>query len=282
MRCTPPVVAPSRHSVGLACNLLLFGALFACRGTATITASAKSQSIQATGDLGINSSKPELSPDLPIDLANVPDSETQCTVQRCTCTVDEDCPFPFDLPCLDSPTGGTCAAICDTCSAEEACVTFISKPDVDPLYLCVNPFFSLCAPCDSDIDCGRHFHADSNPIFPDTPWCHRETQSSPGHCVLEWDHCPIGYALASVKHLGKTVEVCEPVDKGCGCSPWAVTYGAHPRCVPASDGCIGEFQCLKSGDLPLCIPIAPTTETCNGLDDNCNGQTDEKLDCGGG
>ncbi len=50
------------------------------------------------------------------------------------------------------------------------------------------------------------------------------------------------------------------------------------QCVHGNMTCVAtncsEHSCADAGD--VCFPTQPTTETCNGIDDNCNGQVDEK------
>ena len=70
-----------------------------------------------------------------------------------------------------------------------------------------------------------------------------------------------------------------------------VAGGTRPCRVPGALGVCadGQQRCERSGQgedglfvvgWSACVGAAPTTETCNGLDDDCDGASDEGLSCG--
>ena len=73
------------------------------------------------------------------------------------------------------------------------------------------------------------------------------------------------------------VESCNGVDDDCngtvddGVAPLSCGVGA----------CVNSVQaCLLDGGVNTCVPLAGSAETCNNVDDNCNGVLDEQLDGG--
>jgi hypothetical protein len=82
---------------------------------------------------------------------------------------------------------------------------------------------------------------------------------------------------------GQTVKQClrKPGAGQCPCSPTAIAAGASTSCSTSTGGsagatgkCAGTRTCTAEG-LSLCSAASPTTEVCNGDDDDCDGQTDE-------
>jgi hypothetical protein len=64
--------------------------------------------------------------------------------------------------------------------------------------------------------------------------------------------------------------------QACICSPFAITHQASTECGVANQHgtCIGERVCAAEG-LSACDAASAQTETCNGLDDDCDGETDK-------
>ena len=88
--------------------------------------------------------------------------------------------------------------------------------------------------------------------------------------------CPGGYTCADGKDVaGADVKQCKPTDGACSCSKWAVDNKAKTTCTDASGKCQGEVACAAEGESSACSAATPAKETCNALDDDCNGQTDD-------
>ncbi len=136
---------------------------------------------------------------------------------------------------------------------------------------------TLCNPCNSDADCGNGSLC--VPHYTGGSFC----------ASLCTDTCPTGYLCTPYAKGGN---VCAPpVNNGqvgadfgeCACSPEAIAAGLSTACsIPTADAaCIGKRVCSAAG-LSACDAPAPATETCDGKDNNCNGQTDEGSLCDDG
>ena len=68
---------------------------------------------------------------------------------------------------------------------------------------------------------------------------------------------------------------CVRTQGACSCTKWGAFVGATTGCAQQNDlgTCKGTRKCALTG-LTTCSAPAPATETCNGLDDNCDGITD--------
>lgn len=82
--------------------------------------------------------------------------------------------------------------------------------------------------------------------------------------------------------VGATTETCDGKDNDCD---GAIDEGITESCVV--NGCAGTRICVPggTGQFTACVPTSPQPETCNGKDDDCNGQTDDgipDLRCGQG
>ncbi len=83
------------------------------------------------------------------------------------------------------------------------------------------------------------------------------------------------------------VEACNGADDDCDGSTDEGTFG---RCVDGQGACAaeGDFRCVEGATRCVATLPAPSAETCNGVDDDCDGLTDEdaaqacETDCGAG
>ena len=61
------------------------------------------------------------------------------------------------------------------------------------------------------------------------------------------------------------------IDEGCACRP-----GTEQSCGPERGACVQGTQSCVDGEWGPCLGgVGPAPETCNGLDDDCDGQTDD-------
>ena len=191
----------------------------------------------------------------------------------CPCEKNSDC---YSSYCIITREGKRCAQFCssdESCPEGYSCVTALVGGDV--MNLCMDIFARLCEPCIKDGDCKLPFVTTQSHCLdfgPGGKFCG-------GPCSKDGD-CPEGYKCSDVKlPPGDTqIKQCIPTDGTCTCSKLAIEELASTMCYNENDfgRCKGTRTCTRSG-LTECNASVPQEETCNGMDDNCNGQTDEGM-----
>ncbi len=193
------------------------------------------------------------------------------------CDGNLDC---FSGYCLISQEGKVCTIACDTeCPDGWQCLqSSIALPDI--VYICLPMHLSLCFACQDDDDCdtsgldtgSRCVAGDSGGSF-----C--------GSKCDEVDDCPADYdCLEVVSTAGQTIDQCVLADdEECACSPYAIDQGASTDCTSppldgeeSGEGCPGTRKCTEDG-LTDCDAPPAVAETCDGKDNDCDGDIDEGL-----
>ncbi len=216
---------------------------------------------------------------LPTDVTSTADiaSDTTGTAAQCpggggcACTTDGECTAKH---CLADETGAkTCARACDRdlCPAGYGCGALGGKA------VCIPRRVNLCEPCLKD---------DSECAIDGLPGAACVKYGNMGAfcgtpCLGDGD-CGSGLACRSVERIeGGQTQQCVRVDGGgalteCACSKRAIA-GQKSTVCGVTDGahtCAGTRACGASG-LSACSARTPAAETCDGVDNDCNGATDE-------
>ena len=139
---------------------------------------------------------------------------------------------------------------------------------------CLDENNQLCQPCAVDADC-----------FGEVSRCLQLSATSPqrfcgrdcsGTTELSTE-CPDGFTCEAVAGGGPQ---CTPVSNSCDCGP--INDGLTKACARtnALGTCFGQETCDAALGWFGCTALLPTAETCNGVDDDCNGSVDEGLTFG--
>ena len=235
------------------------------------------------GDAGCGTlSPPEL------DWAEAPCQCGECPPEQPHCWTDNTChvevePGDFDTPCESHVDclWGWCIQIFEgnalcTVSCYDGC------PEgwecrCDPFWceewFCVPFDVYVCMPCTSSDECGSlNACLDSDTVG----------QVCVDYCKEDSD-CLAGYECV----MGKTVEgqegsFCLPEGGiACKCSLEASQVQVEGGCTMENDfgKCPGTRKCLPDGTISECEGQMPAPEECDGVDNNCDGDTDEGCDC---
>jgi len=161
--------------------------------------------------------------------------------------------------CVPHPSGMLCGA---SCSDGAACVEPGAQCVDD---ICYPSDAFLCRPCSTDAEC-------QSPGSPDG-LCVSYPDGAGSFCGLACTadtDCPTDFACTDT---GNGVTQCTATSLTCSCNPLAIADGASTSC--GQGACAGVATC-GSGGLGACDGGSPAAaETCDGLDDDCDGETDE-------
>ncbi len=234
------------------------------------------------------------------------------------CVTNEDCLSGF---CVEGPEGPVCTKTClapGDCPPDFVCVgTVNTYPDI--VFVCLPKFGRICAPCTTDSQCaggqcialpdGR---ACSVPCEADEdcakPYQCR-TLGNERYCLPPSGTCECRPADAGVKRFCEVTnefgtcfgyETCDPEAGFVGCD---ARTPAPEECNGVDDDCNGvpddgllEGQACEvsnehgtCGGIKVCLGPKgwsctapdPAPEACDGLDNDCDGQTDEDFKVGG-
>ena len=183
------------------------------------------------------------------------------------CDENDDC---FSGWCVITAEGKQCSKTCEeSCPLGWECRQLVKG---DPVFICLPRWLHLCDPCETTTDCVQD-------------------ESDTGHyCLDRGEHgrfcggkcesdgkCPTGYSCQDVPVNGESIaKQCVPDSGVCACSALAVDLQLQTTCSAgnAFGVCPGTRTCSETG-LSDCNASPAEVEACDGLDNDCNGATDD-------
>ena len=186
------------------------------------------------------------------------------------CESGADCNDGF---CIQTPEGLQCTETCEEeCPFGWSCA--LHTPSMpDQIYLCVPTQMELCRPCSGNTDCWTN-GVDAG----QTCVVYGASGSYCGEPCSDESPCPDGYSCEERQDVtGASSFVCVTAEE-CSCSQWFVDQGAATVCAVENEwgSCPGERWC-DAGGLTACSAAEPEEETCDGNDNDCDGEVDEEL-----
>lgn len=174
--------------------------------------------------------------------------------------------------CIESAVGKVCTETClENCPDSWVC-SEVTVTGTDTTYICKPKYLHLCDPCLTHEDCADNAAQDAKCL----PY-----ESAGQFCGVDCSQgqiCPIGYTCQDFAGPADlNYQQCAPESGVCSCSPLAEGLGLSTTCssVNEAGSCEGTRTCIEGQGLSDCDALAPSLETCDGLDNDCNDFIDD-------
>ena len=187
----------------------------------------------------------------------------------CPCDSNTDCLSGW---CVFHSGDKVCSQTCvEECPEGWSCEP---APGPDPVSVCKSLYPSLCLPCTSSDKCDLLGGGKCIVYGP-------EVGAFCGAGCDEGTPCPTGYECEKIETTeGQTSSQCMLVVGECACTVYAIAEEAQTSCTVSNEfgACLGWRVCSEEG-LGECSAATPAEETCDGVDNDCDGATDAGADC---
>ncbi|MBM4352265.1 MAG: hypothetical protein FJ109_00495 [Deltaproteobacteria bacterium] len=184
------------------------------------------------------------------------------------CDTGSDCQSGW---CVQYLGESVCTQACqEECPAGWSCKQ-VAGTDPDVVYICVAKYANLCRPCFDSSDCASTGGAQDACLDygPEGSFCG-------GPCSGDGE-CPWGFSCQEIVSVdGAVLEQCVNEAGQCPCTASSAALGLATACTISNEAgtCVGKRLCTADG-LSDCDAQLPAEESCNGLDDDCDGEVDE-------
>ena len=258
------------------CTFLAFAISLGCSGGTDSVNTPESPTPDAAADIEVIwraddiapdtlDAGPELPSDLPPDLASGCEAGEGCF--RDPCGGNEDC---LSGLCVEHMGDSVCTRTCaEDCPPGWSCKG-IDALGPDVYFLCISNYANLCRPCATGDNCKSVGAEDVCLDYGD------EGSFCGGPCETN-DDCPWGFSCEDgVTVDGIETRQCTANAGVCPCTDSSVALALWTPCDQENEWgvCDGKRVCMAEG-LTTCDAEDPAEESCNGVDDDCDGETDE-------
>jgi len=208
---------------------------------------------------------------LPDVVPDVPEVEcepgTGCPMELCLENLD--CQSGW---CVDHLGEGVCTMTCtDNCPKGMSCEKVLGDGPTEE-FVCLSHHPTLCRPCIESVDCQSAAGQVGACID------YGDTGSFCGSPCGEEEQCPEGFSCEPATTVeGYGMQQCIADAGVCSCTEKAISLSLSTDCETSNEWgtCEGTRECLEGG-LTECSAPVPDRDLCNGLDDDCDGETDEE------
>ena len=184
------------------------------------------------------------------------------------CAENADCQSGW---CVEHMGDGVCSQFCqEECPSGWTCKQ-VADTGPDLVFVCVSDHANLCKPCSGNDNCKGIGGAD------DACMDYGIEGSFCGGACVDNEDCPWGFVCADVESVdGVMLTQCISETGVCPCTKKSVALGLWTPCAVENQwgDCTGKRVCTEDG-LSDCSAGIAAEETCNALDDDCDGDVDE-------
>ena len=173
------------------------------------------------------------------------------------CNENADCNSGY---CVEGPDGDVCTKHCDDSCPDGWVCKGVQDAGPDVVFLCIPVLTDLCTPCQTDGQCNEG----QCRIIDGGKYCAAHCEPGVG--------CPTGYWCESD---GAGAGSCLPETASCSCRPGQPAFQRACSIADRLGECPGVQTCDPEAGWGQCSAASPTSESCNFLDDDCDGQIDE-------
>jgi hypothetical protein len=193
------------------------------------------------------------------------------------CSSNTDCKSGF---CVEHFNGRVCSLKCtDTCPDLFKCVETDYFGELSKV--CLSQAARLCRPCKTNEDCiSSEGVAGTCTRFEGDGVLSLYAAYCSSDCTTDDDCAPNFSCIESKSIEGKKSFQCLSNDGMCICSHVSISMNAATLCEISNEfgTCVGERVCTDDG-LSECDASYPYEETCDGVDNDCDGSIDDELGC---
>ena len=212
--------------------------------------------------MGFETVEPDIAPDIPVRQCEAGEG---CFLDKCA--ENSDCQSGW---CVEHMGEGVCTVACtEECQQGWACKQAGGGPDL--VYVCVSNHSNLCKPCNQTDDCKAVGGAEDVCVdYGD------EGAFCGGMCETNED-CPWGFSCQDTTTVdGILTAQCVAEAGVCPCTGKSVSLSLWTACANSNEfgTCHGKRVCDENG-LTDCDALVATPETCDGIDNDCDDETDE-------
>jgi len=178
------------------------------------------------------------------------------------CASDGDC---LDEFCVEAGKGTVCSMMCvEECPDGFSCQKRLGQESLT-LY-CIPDFVPFCRPCSDAKDCAR-YPGDGAVL------CREVSPDEGSFCTIS---CT-GDSDCGEGLFCDMSSTCAPAD-ACDCLQFGDNVGFETSCSVSNDlgTCHGTRKCSQEG-MTACDAPSPSEETCDGNDNDCDGQIDQGI-----
>ena len=181
--------------------------------------------------------------------------------------------------CVDHMGGSVCTIPCEEECPDGWSCKQVGTSGRDVYFVCVSDVPTLCRPCAYHADCKTPGGAEPRCLdFGAAAGSFCGADCEPDAGAGEPGACPDDYLCEEIATVdGFLLHQCVPATGECACTEKSVAAELATPCDQVNEhGACGGFRVCTAEGLSDCAAATPGPDLCDGLDNDCDGETDEE------